>query len=78
MKQILKNIPKNEVLNLPDLVEIHPGQIISKTLAQNDKVSITLFAFDEARKLARTTQQETLWQPYWTERDALASVAKST
>ncbi len=51
MKQILKNIPKNEVLNLSDLVEIHPGQIISKTLAQNDKVSITLFAFDEGEEI---------------------------
>ena len=47
MKQILKNIPKGEILKLSDLIEVHPGQIISKTLAQNDRVSITLFAFDK-------------------------------
>lgn len=51
MKQILKNIPKGEILKLSDLIEFHPGQIISKTLAQNDRVSITLFAFDKGEEI---------------------------
>ena len=52
MKQILKNIPKSEILKLSDLIEVHPGQIISKTLAQNDRVSITLFAFDKGEEIS--------------------------
>lgn len=51
MRQILKNIPKEKVLKLADLVEVRPGEIVSKTLAQNDCVSITLFAFDKGEKI---------------------------
>ena len=32
-------------------VTIQPGQIVSKTLAQNDAVSITLFAFDKGEEI---------------------------
>ena len=51
MRQILKNIPKEKVLKLADLVEVRPGEIVSKTLAQNDCVSITLFAFDKGEEI---------------------------
>lgn len=51
MRQMLKNIPKNEKLKLSDLVGVLPGQITSKTLAQNDRVSITLFAFDKGEEI---------------------------
>ena len=43
----MKNISKAEVLCLKDQVEYQKGQVVSKTLAQNDAVSITLFAFDK-------------------------------
>ena len=52
MRQILKNIPKEKVLKLADLVEVRPGEIVSKTLAQNDCVSITLFAFDKGEEIS--------------------------
>ena len=42
---ILKNIAQEQVLPLAQQVEAEAGQIVSKTLAQNDAVSITLFAF---------------------------------
>ena len=43
----LKNIEKAQVLRLGDEVEYQPGQIVSKTLAQNRALSMTLFAFEQ-------------------------------
>lgn len=45
MSEILRNIPKAEVLKLADTVAYADGQVVSKTLIQNDGVGITLFAF---------------------------------
>ena len=45
MSELFKNIPKESVLRLRELVKAEEGQITSRTLAQNDAVSITLFAF---------------------------------
>ena len=42
----IKNIDHEKVLKLADEVQVQPGQIVSKTLAQNKHVSVTLFAFD--------------------------------
>lgn len=42
---LIKNIAKSTVLPLAEEVSIQPAQVVSKTLAQNDAVSITLFAF---------------------------------
>ena len=42
-----KNIEKQEKLCLKDLVEYKEGQIVSKTLVQNQLVSMTLFSFDK-------------------------------
>ena len=42
---ILKNIAQAEVLNLKDCVQYAEGQVVSKTLIQNDGVGITIFAF---------------------------------
>lgn len=44
---LIKNISKSEVHVLKDQVTYQEGQVVSKTLAQNDAVSITLFAFDK-------------------------------
>lgn len=51
MSLILKNIPKDEVVKLSDLIAVHSGQVISKTLVQNNAVSITLFAFDKNEEI---------------------------
>ena len=44
---LIKNISKSEVHVLKDQVSYQEGHVVSKTLAQNDAVSITLFAFDK-------------------------------
>lgn len=45
MANILRNIPIAEVLSLSDTVTYAEGQVVSKTLIQNEGVGITLFAF---------------------------------
>lgn len=52
MKSILKNIEISAVLTLKDLVRYQPGQVVSKTLAQNDHLSLTLFAFDKGEEIS--------------------------
>lgn len=52
MSKIMKNIEKSKVLLLKDEVAYQPGQIVSKTLVQNDAVSITLFAFDKDEEIS--------------------------
>ena len=47
-----KNIEKQQKLLLKDLVEYMPGQVISKTLVQNDKVSMTIFSFDKGEEIS--------------------------
>ena len=41
----IKNVPHEAIFSLADQVQVQPGQVVSKTLAQNDAVSVTLFAF---------------------------------
>ena len=48
----MKIIAKAEVLRLADQVEYQDGQIVSKTLAQNDAVSLTLFAFEKGEEIS--------------------------
>ena len=38
-----KNIAKQEKLQLKDLVSYQEGQVVSKTLVQNEAVSMTIF-----------------------------------
>ncbi len=47
-----KNINKEEKLCLKDLVEYSEGQVVSKTLVQNDAVSMTLFSFDKGEEIS--------------------------
>jgi len=48
----LKNIEFENALELSALVEYQQGQVVSRTLAQNNAVSITLFAFDENEEIS--------------------------
>lgn len=48
----IKNMAKSEVLSLADQTSVLPGQIVSKTLAQNDHHSLTLFAFDKGEEIS--------------------------
>ena len=47
-----KNIEKEAVLNLKDEVSYSEGQIVSKTLVQNEKMSMTLFAFEKGEEIS--------------------------
>ena len=47
----IKNIEHEKVVNLAGEVQVMPGQVVSKTLAQNDAVSVTLFAFDKGEEI---------------------------
>ena len=57
MEMKLKNIKKSEGLRLRDEVQYQEGQIVSKTLAQNEFVSLTLFAFEKGEEIS-THQSE--------------------
>jgi len=48
---IIKNVPCETVVELAQQVTVQPGQIVSKTLAQNSAVSLTLFAFGKGEEI---------------------------
>lgn len=52
---MFKNMPMAEVVNLSELVEYQPGQVVSRTLAQNSRTSVTLFAFTAGEGLSTHT-----------------------
>lgn len=47
-----KNIEKKTALQLKDLVSYQDGQVVSKTLVQNDWVSMTIFSFDKDEEIS--------------------------
>lgn len=47
-----KNIEKHVKLNLAEQVEYQKGQVVSKTLVQNDFVSVTIFSFDKGEEIS--------------------------
>ena len=49
---MMKNISKAEVLKLKDQIAYQEGQVVSRTLAQNDAVSVTLFSFDQGEEIS--------------------------
>ena len=48
----IKNISKAEVMTLKNQVEYQTGQVVSKTLDQNEHVSVTLFSFDKGEEIS--------------------------
>jgi len=51
-EHFLKNIENSQVLTLGELVVYQPGQVVSRTLAQNKAVSLTIFAFDIGEEIS--------------------------
>lgn len=49
---MMKNISKSEVLVLKEQVAYQEGQVVSKTLAQSEALSVTLFAFDKGEEIS--------------------------
>ena len=47
-----KNIDKQTKLTLKELVEYQEGQVVSKTLVQNDYVSMTIFSYDKGEEIS--------------------------
>ncbi len=52
MEAKMKNIRQAEVLVLKEQIACQEGQVVSKTLAQNDALSITLFAFAKGEEIS--------------------------
>ena len=49
---MFKNVPYATVLSMKDQVAYQPGQVVSKTIAQNAIMSVTLFAFDKGEEIS--------------------------
>lgn len=52
MERYIKNFPVEQVVDLAGQITIRPGEIVSRTLAQNEALSITLFAFDKGEEIS--------------------------
>ena len=50
--KLIKNISFSEAHVLRDLVDYQEGRVVSRTLAQNSALSLTLFAFDQGEGLS--------------------------
>ena len=48
----IKNIEHEEIVRLADEISANTGQVVSKTLAQNKAVSLTLFAFSKGEEIS--------------------------
>lgn len=49
---MIKNIEKAKVIKFQEEVSYQKGQVVSKTLAQNKAVSLTLFSFDKGEEIS--------------------------
>ena len=47
-----KNIEKKKPLKLKEQVAYQEGQVVSKTLVQNELVSVTIFSFDKDEEIS--------------------------
>jgi len=52
MDKFIRNIDHESVVRLAELVSVQSGQVVSKTLAQNEAVSVTLFAFAKGEEIS--------------------------
>lgn len=52
MDKLIKNTEHKTVLKIKDEVTYQKGQIVSKTLSQNEHHSLTLFAFDKGEEIS--------------------------
>jgi len=52
MEKFIKNVAPETVFLMDKQVEYLPGQIVSKTLAQKNAVSLTVFAFDKGEEIS--------------------------
>ena len=48
----IKNLDKSTVLHLKEQIAYQPGQVVSRTLAHNEALSVTLFSFDKGEEIS--------------------------
>ena len=48
----IKNLDKSTELHLKEQIAYQPGQVVSRTLAQNEALSVTLFSFDKGEEIS--------------------------
>jgi quercetin dioxygenase-like cupin family protein len=49
---IIENLEPRQVVALKDLIPLEKGSIVSKILAQNEHLSLTLFSFGKGQEIA--------------------------
>lgn len=49
---MMKKIAKAQALTLKEQISYQEGQVVSKTLAQNSALSVTLFSFDKGEEIS--------------------------
>lgn len=52
MGQYIRHLQSEQIISLAGQVDYLQGQIVSKTLAQNKALSLTLFAFDKGEEIS--------------------------
>jgi len=56
-----KNIEKKKILELKNLVDYQEGQVVSKTLVQNELVSVTVFYLIKMKRFQLMQLEGMLW-----------------
>ncbi len=54
-KELIKNIPFSQAVEINDLVDYEEGRVVSRTLSAKSHVNITLFAFDQGEEISAHT-----------------------
>lgn len=54
-KELIKNIPFSQAVNIHELVDYEEGRVVSRTLSSKPHVNITLFAFDQGEEISAHT-----------------------
>jgi quercetin dioxygenase-like cupin family protein len=52
MEKMIKNIEPSKILKMASQVEYREGQVVSRTLTQNSRHSLTLFAFEKGEEIS--------------------------
>lgn len=48
---MIKNLNTKEIISLKDKIEVKEGEVISKTISQNEHYSLTLFSFSKNEEI---------------------------
>ncbi len=54
-KELIKNIPFAEAVDIKAMVDYEEGRVVSRTLAAKPGINITLFAFDKKEEISAHT-----------------------